>query len=1431
MEKMNCVKVFFLKALLCALPALSVYAGADGVTLYGSVIASQNMSKDKVGIYSFNTTQGAVLTPVRLLPELVSQGGGVYDGSKYYSIHINDMNQKRLHVFDADTWEELYSCEMANAALGMAYDPTTQRIYGCFIDNGIKLGILLPEVGKYEYVADVMMYTSVMMCDNQGQLYFIGQDGMLYKLDKTNGEITAVGNTGVMPQFAQSAAVDPVTGTCYWASLQADYTSVLYEVDLHTAQLKRVFDFTGEEEITGLFIKPRPADGAPAMVENFKVSFNNGSTTGKVAFTMPVKTYGGENLIGELEYKLLCNEELYTGKAQAGVPIELDLSLETGLYKFVLVVKNMAGEGEKAVITQYVGVDRPAAVSGLYLERLAAEKVKLSWNAPDEGAEGGYIDGDALKYKIVRYPGNVTVQESYVGTSFIEEVNVPKLAKYWYVVTPLTGSLSGVETSSNKVILGSGHELPYKADFSSTSAFGLYTVEDNNADGIGWEQNLVAGCANYPGGGEVETDEWLITPPVKLTTEGFYKLSFRVRCNSFDTHRLKVMLGSFPVHASLTTMLLEPVNVSTLFQTQVLEARFYVSEAGDYFAGIHLLSEAGAGSFDLDNLKVEQIASVNAPGVVTDLQVKPADKGLLKASVSFKTPEKTIGGSALTELTKVELYRGEELIHTFENGVKPGGVLFYEDNAPVNGFNDYKVVAYNQEGNGDDLICTTYIGVDVPNVVRNLQLDEIADGVVKISWETPLSGKNGGYVDVEKLNYMVMRNGWFQLEPAEGELAVVDSITDLKGMQRNTYYLVKAVSEIGEGEELSSDIMIVGKPFELPVLESFPQGKAAREEWSNNPPTGNSSWMVTSPYATPAQDDDMGLVAFNTIDDLSTRVSFVSPKIRMDNTVKPKLIFWCWHEQLAENLEVEVYDNSGEYKVIRTIRLDENEDQWMKYEVDLSEFKDEPYIRLGFAAEKINKNAALYLDNIQVIDDLQHNMALVKVEGPMKLNVGETARLSAEVTNVGLQKAGGYTVDFFNGGELIATGNGQDIEPGQTLKVSIEVKAQVKDLYTMKLYAVVNYEADENLLNNKSEEVTIPVVPPVYPVVDDLKAESKDEKPLLTWSAPDLSGLKPLAVKDDFESYESFTVTDLGDWTLVDVDKNEFTMEFQNSKHEFVSYPNSGGAMSFQLIDMSQIDKLTEADGWLSVSGNKFLLCPYAAGGNDDWLISPELFSGGQTVTLKAKSLNEGNYGLESFTLLYSSTDKELTSFKEVKTVTDVPMDWTEYAFELPEDAKYFAIRVVDAWAALFLDDVSFIPSNAKPLELVVEGYNIYRDGEKLNENPVKETSYVDETATVDVEYTYKVTVMYDLGESDYSNEVKLTNSSGIDVKTVEDVHVVARRGQLKIWNGAASPISVMAVDGSLLYHSEGETDVTVALLSGCYVVKVGNTVVKVLVP
>ena len=76
-------------------------------------------------------------------------------------------------------------------------------------------------------------------------------------------------------------------------------------------------------------------------------------------------------------------------------------------------------------------------------------------------------------------------------------------------------------------------------------------------------------------------------------------------------------------------------------------------------------------------------------------------------------------------------------------------------------------------------------------------------------------------------------------------------------------------------------------------------------------------------------------------------------------------------------------------------------------------------------------------------------------------------------------------------------------------------------------------------------------------------------------------------------------------------------------------------------------------------------------GAVDDWAISPKLSGKAQTISFYAKSYS--NLYRENVEVLYSTTGTDTDDFKSVDVFQSIPQEWTEYRFDVPEGAKYFA--------------------------------------------------------------------------------------------------------------------------------------------------------------
>ena len=127
----------------------------------------------------------------------------------------------------------------------------------------------------------------------------------------------------------------------------------------------------------------------------------------------------------------------------AGAEFSTPYTFREGTHKVEAFVSNAEGDGVKRKIEIYAGVDSPAAVGNLQFT-LEDNHATISWEAPVNGANGGHFDAELLKYILVRYPGNDTINAEYTATVFTEDLP-DVLGNYYYTVTAVAEKV-GVAT-------------------------------------------------------------------------------------------------------------------------------------------------------------------------------------------------------------------------------------------------------------------------------------------------------------------------------------------------------------------------------------------------------------------------------------------------------------------------------------------------------------------------------------------------------------------------------------------------------------------------------------------------------------------------------------------------------------------------------------------------------------------------------------------------------------------------------------------------------------------------------------------------------------------------------------------------------------------------------------------------------------------------
>ncbi len=1431
-------------------------AAGDMPELYGSVIYSDNfVSEDEVGLYKL--PRSADESPSLLISGVKANNGGVcVDGIYYTTSYVNFFGIILVTVdaYDVEAMEKVNSYSSQDLSLvasgGYALDPTDNSVYGITYNaegNGRQLSKL--SFGNGDPTATAVgaidgNWNSISI-DAQGQIYGISYDGIeqgetfvvtksyLNKIDKTTGAVTLVGETGVAPQYISSSTIDKKSGRMFWNVCPADETGWIYEVDLTTGHADALYQLSGGEEIVGMYV-PEPAaePGAPAECEDINLTFFGGSLRGTCQLKTPSLTYDGSEGTGSLTVKILANGEELSSMASAswGRKVTLPVNLSdkgAGMYSFTIYAVGDGGEGVKTRIKNvWVGADTPEAPKASLV--YANGNMEVTWDAVTGTVNGGYLDTSSLKYKVVRADGSVAA-DGLTETSFSEAVAEPQdITSYYYTVYAIAGDLQSAASRTNVIVLGN-IVPPYTADFVNDGLAG-WTVIDANEDGKIWSVEGDTGEVRMSYNSSKAMDDWLITPPMKLEAGKNYEVSFQARGNSNSfAERFEVKYGMSNTADGMTGTLV-PVTETAGKEYESYSEYLTPTESGIYYIGFHGISDADMFYLYLKDISIEAGVSDNAPGLASDLVVTADEAGALKTSVSFKAPSKTFNGQTLASLTKLEILRGNEVVKTWSNPV-PGDSYSFDDTLTASGIVTYSVVGYNESGVGMRAEESVYVGFKAPAAPVSASVEATAvTGEVIISWTPVTQDVDGRTLPAGQVSYTVVNTDGIVTEGLKTDSYTYQAVA--AGEQDFVQYGVYAVYDGMDGEMQVTDMIPVGTPYDG-LSESF-AGGSLHYIWGKNTALGGDVTVLNDESGIPSQDGDgycLGIKGQN----LDQGASFFSGLVSLDKLENPGLTFYVFDVATIgegpdiDEISVSIRTSDSDYTEVFSSTVEQicegSTDGWSKVLIPLGAYANKT---IQFQLTGVTK-AYVYkvIDNIKVGSIFANDLEATGISAPSKVAAGNDYVVDVAVSNAGAQAAASYKVELYADEELVEAKECGTLESGASATVSFNRHMSPLASDPVTYYAKVVYAADQDDTNNQTLSVTVTPIVSTLPVATDLAGAVSADGIRLTWKEPNLEGGVSQPVTDDFEDAESFA-DHYGDWTFVDVD--QYTVGgFQGTDIPGITSFETKG--SYWVWDHEKLGN----DSFKAYSGEKYLFTLFNSDGhggvvqNNEWAISPELDGSAQTISFYARSYS-GDYP-EKVSVYYSTGSLQPSDFVKIEGAgsTSVPGVWTLFEAQLPAGAKHFAIvcESYDAFSFM-VDDVTYIPAGTANLE--IEGYNVYRDGVKINDVPVQETEYVDANVTAGETYTYVVTVVYkEKGESAPSAEA-VVSYVGVDGIEAVGLTVKAVGNDIIVLNADGLGVTIASANGAVIYNGPGEEKTVVTVGSGVYIVTAGKTVRKVLI-
>ena len=1170
-------------------------------------------------------------------------------------------------------------------------------------------------------------------------------------------------------------------------------------------------------------------------ISDLNIDIPEGSTTATVTFTVPDTDADGN----KLELPSYASDKLrawvyvdnvytnVTGMASQvayGDKVEFTAELKPGMHIVTIQLFPICSEVSSIIQGQVVtcGYDAPATVGSPTLS-IEGQQATITWTAPTEGRYadfGSMFDASDITYTVVRDLDGKVVAENITETTAVDELESEEIQTYTYTIYATSRGNTGIGAQTNAVSAGQYQPLPYENDFNDEACLDGWTILNINNDGTArtWQWNYVY---NYVTTGWGQGDDWLITPSFRFSADKLYSLRYELE--GFGD--LFTTVGN-DITPEAQTEVLEELSNYTAEDWETKEYFYKPAETGNYYFGLHNYSASKEAGIFIDNLSVKEIADAAAPDRVRQLNVTPDANGALGATLTFTMPQTAINGGSIGTLSKVVVYdvEGNELGSSTD--VTAGEQTSIKVTA-AHGWNYFKVVAVNENGEGWPVIKRQFIGPDTPAVLQDVNVkwgDDRTKAV--LSWEAPTEGVNGGYIDPANLTYTIYKykganysTPYTSLGEVKGETSVEVTILDASETQDQYIFGVTAKNDQGESDYTRAGI-VLGKPYTLPIVEPFNANGLNYAPWIIEAGKNEQAWTtdpaVYNAKIQPQNGDGLQLLMRNTgVEDGSS--TFLTPIIDFANAETPIMKVWLHHsdampEEAYVTVDATIDGSKNNIAVADTVRLTGNSG-WTEHVFDLSKLKGIK-AQVGLTAYVPDGGTRIFSDNWTIADATGNDLALAAISQPYMPVVGDTATVTVTVSNNGAQTASNYSVLFNLNGETIyeteaegALGIGKEAKFDFTMPITA-------GMAEYRYSAEVMYDGDDNESNNTSEEVTLSPTQIELPEPTNLALAGDDN---LTWTAPETMDGREVTL--DFENVPAFQIGEINGWTNYDGDGN-LTMTFTQYYGNYWPYSNQKYAW---MTWSAQEAGCPTAVMWQPYSGEKCLIHfgNYQLDENgrpnndpdDDWFISPEV-KGGTDFSFMTLSNDIGS----SIEVLTSSTDNSPESFtnKVDKVTYNATGTWKEFTTTLPADAKYVAIRTVLDNFGIMIDDIKYTEAKAP----VLKGYNVYCDNEGVSLVLTPE-------AKAQTSGTYAVSAVYDLGESALSNSVSVT--TGIeDAVNANNVSITGGKGCITVTGAEGMAVKVYSTSGMLIADEVAGKTMTVNVPAGIYIVTTENTTRKV---
>ena len=418
-------------------------------------------------------------------------GGAFAGGNVYGFMYDSDTNDTRFYIMNADTHQVAYPGTSAGrVVVAMAYNHAEGEMYAIAANDADGRSIYtvnlatgtLTEVAVLNAGADTIMTLAIDGSGNAYGLSYAATNAVLYSINLTNGNCTAIGGTGHGLEYVQSTVWDHNTNQLFWAQYSKVETDKgqLFVIDPATGAATLCGTIGTGAEVTVLYTKNN-MPVAPIEVPEYNVTFVDGLTNEPIpgGYTVEAGT-----ILDEADFPTPPEHEgyVFTGWDYNGAPVYSDLTIKARYRDpsattatISLTVGDVWGDGSGYQML----LDADATAFG---NEIPAEgPLTQSGNAP----AGLY---DAFEYKIpVNADGSTTTSNIVINNTIT--IEVPAGTYDWCIANPTPGDRIWIASAQGNI---GGRADDYEFEAGYTYNFTVYLLGQNDATDV----------EIIPGGGE-----------------------------------------------------------------------------------------------------------------------------------------------------------------------------------------------------------------------------------------------------------------------------------------------------------------------------------------------------------------------------------------------------------------------------------------------------------------------------------------------------------------------------------------------------------------------------------------------------------------------------------------------------------------------------------------------------------------------------------------------------------------------------------------------------------------------------------------------------------------------------------------------------------------------------------------------------------------